>query len=218
MVSRKLSIALVILFFSYESHSSSNFSSPQIKEFDDEKVNFTVYYESLSHPSAIFIVKNLEEIFNNDLIDIVNLQLIPWANSHVNQLNNSISCQNGPDECELNSLESCALNIWPDVNKHYGLIYCFEFLAIEGKNKMWANCFHDLGLSLKPIMNCFDGGNGTELGLKYIKEAKKLTLPLSFVPWVVVNNQPIKKDYANFTFYVCQAYKGVNIPAVCKVD
>jgi hypothetical protein len=23
--------------------------------------------------------------------------------------------QNGPDECELNSLEACALNIWPNV-------------------------------------------------------------------------------------------------------
>lgn len=81
---------LVLLFFTYESHSFSSSSSSHI---DDHKVNLTVYYESLSQPSAIFIVKNLEEIFNNDLIDIVNLQLIPWANSHVNQLNNSISCQ-----------------------------------------------------------------------------------------------------------------------------
>lgn len=48
-------------------------------------------------------------------------------------------------------------------NKHYGLIYCFEFLVIEGKNKMWQNCFHELGLPLEPIMNCFNGGNGTEV-------------------------------------------------------
>ncbi|CAL5210787.1 unnamed protein product [Lathyrus oleraceus] len=217
MVSPKLSIILVLLFFTYESHSSSS-SSSHIQQFDDHKVNLTIYYESLSQPSATFIVKNLEEIFNNDLIDMVNLQLIPWADSHVNPLNNSISCQNGPDECELNSLESCAINIWPNVNKHYGLIYCFEFLAIEGKSKTWQNCFHELGLPLKLIMNCFDGGNGTELGQNYIKETAKLNPPLSFVPWVVVDDQPIGKDYANFTFYICKAYKGVNIPAVCNVN
>ncbi|XP_058734469.1 gamma-interferon-responsive lysosomal thiol protein-like [Vicia villosa] len=213
MVSLKLSIILVLLFFTYESHSSSSSSSL----IDDHKVNLTVYYESLSQPSAIFIVKNLEEIFNNDLIDIVNLQLIPWANSHVNQLNNSISCQNGPDECELNSLESCAINIWPNVNKHYGLIHCFEFLAIEGKNKMRQNCFHELGLPLGPIMKCSNGGNGTELGQKYIKETTKLNPPLSFVPWVVVNNQPIGKDYENFTYHACKAYKGATIPQACNV-
>ncbi|XP_045833735.1 gamma-interferon-responsive lysosomal thiol protein-like [Trifolium pratense] len=210
MVSPKLSntivIALVFLFFTYESKGESM-----------SKVNLSIYYDSLCQSCAIFIVKNIEEIFNNDLIDIVNLQLVPWANSYVNQTNNSISCQNGPDECELNSLEACALNIWPNVDTHYGLIHCFEFLAIDGKNKMWQNCTNQLGLPLEPIKNCFNRGNGTELGQKYIDEIAKLDPPHSFVPWVVVNNQPIGKDYENFTQYVCKAYKGDAIPAACNV-
>jgi hypothetical protein len=86
MVSPKLSntivIALVFLFLTYESKGESM-----------SKVNLSIYYDSLCQSCAIFIVKNLEEIFNNDLIDIVNLQLVPWANSYVNQTNNSISCQ-----------------------------------------------------------------------------------------------------------------------------
>ena len=98
MVSPKLPITLVItliiLFFTYESEGASYDSSgSQIKPIDYEKVNLSVYYESLSNSSAVFIVKNLREIFNNDIIDIVNLQLVPWANSHVNQTNNVISCQ-----------------------------------------------------------------------------------------------------------------------------
>jgi hypothetical protein len=101
MVSPKLSntiviIALFLLFFTYESKGESySFSSRSHKtSFDHQKVNLSVYYESLDQRSATFIVKNLVEIFNNDIINIVNLQLVPWANSHVNhQANNSISCQ-----------------------------------------------------------------------------------------------------------------------------
>lgn len=87
-------IPLILLFFTYDSKGASyDTSGSQIKPVDYEKVNLSVYYESLSNSSAVFIVKNLREIFNNDLIDIVNLQLVPWANSHVNQTNNAISCQ-----------------------------------------------------------------------------------------------------------------------------
>jgi len=44
-----------------------------------QKVNLLVYYASLSQPSATFIVKNLEEIFHSDLINIINLHLVPQA-------------------------------------------------------------------------------------------------------------------------------------------
>jgi interferon gamma-inducible protein 30 len=53
-------------------------------------------------------------------------------------------------------------------NTHYGLIHCFEFLAIDGKNKMWQNCIQQLGLPLKPIKNCLNRGNGTEVIILFI--------------------------------------------------
>ncbi|KAE9610857.1 putative gamma interferon inducible lysosomal thiol reductase GILT [Lupinus albus] len=124
--------------------------------------------------------------------------------------------ENGPDECQLNSLETCALNIWPDVNKQYALIYCFEFLVIEGRSKKWQNCFDQLDLPEDPILNCLIIGNGTELGKKYINEIALLYPPLSFVPWVEVNNEPIGEDFANFTYYVCKAYRGIAAPEACN--
>ncbi|GAU13925.1 hypothetical protein TSUD_262520 [Trifolium subterraneum] len=56
-----------------------------------------------------------------------------------------------------------------------------------------------------------------QLGKKHIYETAKLNPTHSFVPWVVVNNKPIGKDYAKFTYYVCKAYKGDDIPAACNV-
>ncbi|CAN1303473.1 Gamma-interferon-responsive lysosomal thiol protein [Linum perenne] len=61
-----------------------------------QKVNLSVYYETLCPPCAQFIVENLINIFNNGIIDIVNLKLIPWGNAHltVNGTNNTnIICQ-----------------------------------------------------------------------------------------------------------------------------
>lgn len=93
MVSPKLSITIVMTLLLLLFINESQTDGAEITPFGNQKVNLSVYYESLSQSCATFIVKNLEEIFNNDIIDIVNLQLIPWANSHVNITNNSISCQ-----------------------------------------------------------------------------------------------------------------------------
>lgn len=102
MVSPKLAITIVItlvLFFSiYESKgasysSGSHNDGADITPFAYQKVNLSVYYESLCQPCATFIIKNLEEIFNSELINIVNLQLVPWVNAYANMTNNSISCQ-----------------------------------------------------------------------------------------------------------------------------
>ncbi|RDX68810.1 Gamma-interferon-inducible lysosomal thiol reductase, partial [Mucuna pruriens] len=172
MVSSKLAIitalALVPLAFINESDGVSYYpsglhaDSAEVTPLASQKVNLSVYYASLCQPCATFIVKNLEGIFNNDLINIINLQLVPWANAYVNETNHSIICQNGPEECELNSLEACALNVWNDVNIHYGLINCFEYMAIDGRHKNWEDCFSQLGLPNEPILNCYNTGNGTE--------------------------------------------------------
>ncbi|KAK7339935.1 hypothetical protein VNO77_20622 [Canavalia gladiata] len=223
MASPKLAVITTLALFCFvfinESDGASypfglHANSAEIPAFASQKVNLSVYYESLCLPCATFIVRNLEVIFNNGLINILNLQLVPWANAYVNKTNNSMICQNGPDECELNSLEACALNVW-NVNKSFGLISCFELLSIEGKHKNWQDCFNQLDLPKDPILNCYNGGNGTEIGQKYINEAAYT--PLEILPWVVVNNQSIGKDYENFTRYVCEAYRGIPVPEACNL-
>jgi hypothetical protein len=49
-------------------------------------------------------------------------------------------------------------------DKHYALIYCFEFLVIEGRHKDWQTCFDSLGLPKKPVLDCYISGNGTKVG------------------------------------------------------
>lgn len=214
-------LALVPFVFIYQSDgasypSGSHGDSAEIALASSQKVHVSVYYDSLSLPCATFNVKNLQDIFYKDLINIVNLHLVPWASAHVIKTNNSIICQKGPDECMLNTLEACAINIW-NVDKSYALINCFEFLAIEGRHQNWKGCFIELGLPIQPILNCYNSGNATELAQKYINEIALLDPPPTILPWVVVNNQPIREEYENLISYVCKAYRGTAAPAACNV-
>ncbi|KAL9303816.1 hypothetical protein ACSQ67_021079 [Phaseolus vulgaris] len=209
----------------YESEGASN-SSASLSvgnganinpPYAHQKVNLSVYYDSLCQSCALFIIKDLRNIFDSNLISVMNLRLVPWANAYINNTKNSISCQNGPDECELNALESCVLNLWHKVDIQYELISCFEFLAIRGTINRWKeNCLDQLGLPKELFLNCFNMGNGTQLGITYINQISQLHPPPSLLPWVMVNNEPVGKDYANFAHYVCKAYRGVAIPEVCN--
>ncbi|KAL4606331.1 hypothetical protein ACB092_09G095400 [Castanea dentata] len=80
------------------------------------KFNLTLYYDLLCPSSRDFIIKDLVKIFMEDLISIVNLRLVTWGNALIVEPNNNIICQ-GPDEYNLNAIEACAINIWPDVVK-----------------------------------------------------------------------------------------------------
>ncbi|KAJ7961180.1 putative Gamma-interferon-inducible lysosomal thiol reductase [Quillaja saponaria] len=222
MVSPRLAITIAMAFvpflFIFESHASSGSEDfgVEVSPVDsDQKVNLSVYYDSLCPSCSTFIVKNLVQVFDKGLIKIVNLRLIPWGNAYINRTNNAFVCQKGPDECQLNTLAACAINNWPDVNMHYALIYCFEFLTIEGRQKSWQSCFSSLGLLKKPILDCYNSGYGTLLDQKYANETLHLYPAHSFVPWVLVNKQPIGKDYENFVSRVCKAYKGNAVPAAC---
>ncbi|CAN6715496.1 unnamed protein product [Malus baccata var. baccata] len=133
-----------------------------VSSIEAQKLTLSVYYETLCPRCATFIVKNLARIFDNELITILNLRLVPWGNASTNNSKNATFCQHGPDECRLNSLEACAIDVLHDVNKHFALIYCIEFLAIEGRHKEWQTCFSSLGLPLKPVLDCYESANATK--------------------------------------------------------
>ncbi|GJN31178.1 hypothetical protein PR202_gb19542 [Eleusine coracana subsp. coracana] len=56
------------------------------------KVSLELYYESLCPYCSRFIVKLLAGIFEDGLIDAVDLRLVPYGNAHVGS-NSEISCQ-----------------------------------------------------------------------------------------------------------------------------
>ncbi|KAF7845281.1 Gamma-interferon-inducible lysosomal thiol reductase [Senna tora] len=174
----------------------------------------SVYYESLCPYCAEFIVNSVVKIFQTDLINFLNLQMVPWGNAFIKPDDGSFICQHGEDECLLNTIEACTIKIYPDVSKHFRFIHCVERLTVEGAHNQWMNCFQMSGLDTSPI-DCYNNGNGKAIEEYYAKQTAQLNPPIRFVPWVVVNNQPLQEDYQNFVSYICRAFKGNPKPEAC---
>ncbi|XP_031271848.1 gamma-interferon-responsive lysosomal thiol protein isoform X2 [Pistacia vera] len=205
-------VLLSFFFFSCSVLASRTFPS------DTDKVELGLYYESLCPYSANFIINYLVKVFeDDDLLSVVDLHLYPWGNAKIrNGTKTTFDCQHGPSECLLNTVEACAIAIWPDVNEHFQFIYCVETLVYEHKYPEWETCFEKLGLDPKAISDCYTSGNGTELELHYAAETNSLEPPHQYVPWVVVDGQPLYEDYENFISYICKAYNGTALPKACS--
>ncbi|CAK9183129.1 unnamed protein product [Ilex paraguariensis] len=133
-----------------------------------DKVNLLLYYEALCPFCANFIVNQLVKIFQTDLISIVNLRLVPWGNTVI-AANNSWLCQHGPDECLLNTVDACAINVWPNLGTHFKFIQCIEHLHLENRHTRWQSCFGTLSLSPTPIRNCISSGLGIRVRFLHAK-------------------------------------------------
>ncbi|MCL7023396.1 hypothetical protein MKW94_009551 [Papaver nudicaule] len=210
-------LALVVLLFC----SSTQLSSAQVTVLSSpsgpagsSKVNLTLYYETLCPYCSKFMVNHLPKIFENGLIDIIDLRLIPYGNAKLSA-DKVITCQHGPNECFLNTVEACALHVWPALDKHFNFIKCVETFVDNNQRSQWGSCFSKLGYEEEPINQCYNSGFGKQLELGYAKVTGDLKPPLEFVPWVTVNNLALKDEYENFQTYVCNAYKGTK-PAACQ--
>lgn len=68
-------------------------TNPLMEKSDaGNRVDVSVYYESLCPYCANFIVNHLIKIFQTDLINVVNLRLLPWGNTQL-QPNDTWICQ-----------------------------------------------------------------------------------------------------------------------------
>jgi len=213
MTSRKLVFAFLTLCVLFHFISQSNASSTD----DSHKVKLSLYYEALCPYCANFIVNSLGNIFDNGLISIINLRLVPWGNTYLKD-NKTWVCQHGPDECLLNTVEACAIRVWPDLGAHFSFrfIKCVEQLHLENKHSDWKSCFGREGLNSKQLIDCYNSGLGFQLERSYADETASLNPPRRFVPWVIVDNLPLQEDYQNFVAYVCKAYKGPSMPKACR--
>ncbi|KAI3866312.1 hypothetical protein MKW98_007967 [Papaver atlanticum] len=218
-------LTLVILFCSIQSSSAqiTVLSSPSgIKESefaysaDADKVILALHYETLCPYCSNFMVNYLPQIFKNGLIDIIDLQLIPYGNAKITS-DKVITCQHGPTECELNTVEACALQVWPAMDKHFNFINCVETFVYNGQQSQWKSCYSKLGYEEQPINECYNSGLGQQLELGYAKATGALNPPHKYVPWVTVNDVPLYDDYRNFQTYVCNAYQGTK-PTACQAQ
>ncbi|XP_073008827.1 gamma-interferon-responsive lysosomal thiol protein-like [Typha latifolia] len=199
-------LLLALLLLSFLCFASSPVSA--------NKVSVSLYYEALCPYCSSYIVNNLVRIFRNGLISIVDLDLVPYGNARLTS-DGSIICQHGENECLLNAIEACAIRMWPDVQQHFGFVRCVEHKIMAQGETEWQSCFQETGLSSEGVLHCYNSGNAEQLELQYAAETGSLQPAHQYVPWVVIDGQPLYDDYLNFEAHICRAYEG-ELPEACK--
>uniref|UniRef100_A0A1J3F8F9 Gamma-interferon-inducible lysosomal thiol reductase n=1 Tax=Noccaea caerulescens TaxID=107243 RepID=A0A1J3F8F9_NOCCA len=213
-----LLLGFYVCLFGFASSSSSSSDLSEISlpsSSASPKVSLGFYYESLCPYCSSFLVNHLVKLFEDDLISIVDLHLSPWGNTKLRPDNVTVVCQHGAFECLLDTVEACAIDAWPKLSDHFPFIYCVESLVTEHKYDEWETCYEKLNLNSKPVTDCLSSGHGNKLELQYAAETSALQPPHKYVPWVVVDGQPLYEDYENFISYICKAYKGNKAPSAC---
>ena len=183
-------------------------------------VKVELYYESLCPGCRAFIMGQLYPTFqklqNSEIMDI---GLYPYGNAQETQRGNvwEFNCQHGPEECDLNLVETCALHMLSHPVQFMPFIHCLE------TNPSMANakaCASQLAIEWGPISNCVNGSEGNHLEHQMAVKTRALNPPHQYVPWIVVNgvhNDQIQEAaQSNLMQVVCTTYTGVK-PHACRV-
>jgi len=183
---------------------------------DAPPVNFSLYYESLC-PGCRAMIRS--QIFpTHEALKgtgILNINLYPYGNAYEKQVGQkwSFQCQHGAEECQLNLVETCAIDLLPQVD-HIPFIYCLETKPSLKHAKVCAN---QLGVEWDPIMTCVNGSRGNYLEHQIAEKTDALKPPHQYVPWITVNSVHTddiqQKASYNLLKYVCSVYQGTPPPA-----
>lgn len=188
------------------------------------KLNISVYYESLCPDSAKFINQQLAPVLignntklNTSISYFINVTFVPYGKSSYNineDKKYSFSCHHGPQECEGNKYQACAIKEWlhVDAAKTYAFINCTMRLAQVNKTTDYATqvvktCSNDNDLAT--LKTCAEGIHGDELLLMYANMTEDvMKSALKSVPTVVFNNvyseDKSTKATANLIDAVCE--------------
>ncbi|CAF3567365.1 unnamed protein product [Rotaria sp. Silwood1] len=95
----------------------------------NDKVNFTLYYETLCPDCRHFMTTQLLKTYQT-ILDIINITIVPYGNAHETYDSTThlyqFVCQHGPDECLGNLIHTCVLNFYPAIEQYMPFVNCTE--------------------------------------------------------------------------------------------
>ncbi|GIY75851.1 GILT-like protein 1 [Caerostris extrusa] len=177
-----------------------------------DKVNLDVYYETNCPDSMRFIVNQLSPTFR-DLEDIVDVRLIPFGKAQAlyDPTSNKyeFQCHHGFAECYGNTVQGCAISLYPDVETHLNFISCME--SYPRPSDSGQKCARRQSLDWRKISKCADGEEGKQILFRNGELTKSLQPAVTFVPWININKVHTdsiqRNSLRNLKSVICDEYK-----------
>ncbi|XP_071449858.1 GILT-like protein 1 [Hetaerina americana] len=154
----------------------------------NERVNVSLYYESLCPDSVRFVINQLQPTWQS-MAPYMNIRFIPFGKSASGKYSDGtivFFCQHGPKECSGNKMQSCALSLLSTQDSQVQFVTCV--MSKSDPSLAGPQCAAQVGLNYQDVEQCYQSSQGTNLQLAAEQETNKIRRPLRFVPTVVYND------------------------------
>jgi len=187
---RRLGVAVIVLLVIWIVYSKF-YDDVQVKSnIQGQKVNVTVFYETLCPDSRHFVLRQLYPTWQK-VPEIMDINYRPWGKAYFSQDGPySFTCQHGPTECEGNIVHNCAVKYVPEASL-LPYINCMMKDNYEPL-KIGKTCAEMLDIDWPVIEKCSNGDEGKELMEQAGHESLGVKHHLSFIPTIALND-----DYSN---------------------
>ncbi|KAB0794251.1 hypothetical protein PPYR_13871 [Photinus pyralis] len=153
-----------------------------------EKLQVSVYYESLCPDSIRFITKQLQPAYK--LIGSnLEVDLVPYGKASQYQQSGKwvFKCQHGPSECRGNMLQACGLATDKSQDQKVDFVYCVMKQWNPSGDQAIEQCSGKLGLKSDAIFQCANSAQGSDLLAKNGKQTHAVKPKITFIPTIVFN-------------------------------
>lgn len=169
------------------------------------KVKLDVYMESLCPDTTAFIEEQLWPVWQ-EMGDFIDLHIIPFGKADWHDAMGgdfTFTCQHGQRECDGNQLMCCGIERLREPRRYLPYIRCLQGKDVEDT----AECNRAARLSQRQMLTCAKGRQGRVLHHQMGQETKRLSPPLHFVPWVIIEGRRSPKAHRGLKAQLCLALK-----------
>lgn len=181
----------------------------------------SLYYESLCPGCHAFITTQLVPTYEK-LDSLIDIELVPYGNAM--EVNGTIECQHGPNECYGNVVQACLLaENGGDAKQSLTFITCMiEQPNSDDTHSSAKKCATDLRLDWSSLSNCANGPEGARLIAANKAKTDALQPAHQYVPWILIDGVHTEdlenKCLANLLGYLCKNYLSKNQPECKQAD
>lgn len=195
---------------------------------ENKQLRLTVFYETLDGDSRRFFTQQLSKLFDDDtkLYKYVNFDLVPFgnANQRIDRRRNEISvtCENGPKECEYNKLHGCIVYGISKLNRNeiderfVPFLICL--MKSQDEDSVLNKCAAKYDVPTDFLRHCRKGVTGKRILAKMGRKTTSFRPKIQNLPTIVINGEYNENDQilakTNLPKLICKHLKSK--PSICN--
>jgi hypothetical protein len=189
--------------------SSSSSTSTSTSTSSSPAVQVSVYVEALCPYCKAHFNDQLVPTYDQLGSEVMDLKVVVFGNARIDLTNKTLQCQHGEAECDANSYDQCAVDIYPYPDRYLPYVTClFNSLPMGKKiepfsKAAFASCARHAALDAHALQQCRDD---PERVWELQKQAAAMNpSELNHVPWVELNGEYLDLEQ-DLLASVCKIY------------